>query len=839
VNTVSRYNRIYHSQKQIASTDKQIKESYKDDFNKILPIINLGNESSLKGNGGDMDKVLKKTSRVIEKHPKSKWTDDAWFLMGQSYFYRGDMFAAIETFEFVSSKYKKTDIAYRANLWTLYSYIIMGKESESLAIISKLKNEKSFPKAYKKGLYASAADIAIKQGKPTLAIENLLKALPMLKKKDEKIRYNFVLAQLYQNADSFEKATYHYKKVIKYNPPYDFNFNAQINMASSLVRTEGQSYKKAKSVLSNMLKDDKNIEYYSKIYFELGKIDELSNNSKLALTNYKKALHENGSTGIIKTDAYNAIGNIYFSQKNFLEADKYFDSANQTLDQNHPDFDQLSKARENQSDLLNYLVTIQTNDSLLMLADNPDKLEREIDRQIELEKRRLKALENAKLNSSNLPPAMTNNPFLNGNNNNAPTASANASFPFYDASLRARGVNDFTAKWGDRKLNDNWRVSSIASNSADNFESGDNGKDSAQKEDPKIVENNSIPANIAEDRKKYYQAIPYTNTQKEKLNKENEIALFELGILHLYGLEQPDQGIIYLEKLQKRYPKHNNQARAIYEMAKYYKSVEQSAKYNEYYDKLARNYPESNYLKILKNQLISESESSKKNVGVEVQKMYDQAYQSYKAGNYPDVLNIKKRYDAEFAGNALQSNFEYLEALTYARTQRLDEYKTKLEQIVANYPNTLVGENASHNLLFLNNKPPTADSASKQTNPNVKDSFTADNNAVHYSMLVFPAKGNTNRIKNDLNDYHKRNYSLKVIELTEFIIEDHKCIIIKGLENLQSNLDYINVLQEKSILPKNSKLLYQRPISAQNMGTLINTKNLDGYLKFANSQYKS
>ena len=174
VNTVTRYNKIYHSQKAITETDQAIKKGFKDDFNKTLPILNFGSESSLKGNGGEMDKVLKKTSKIIEKHPKSKWTDDAWFLMGQSYFYRGDFFAAIETFEYVSGKYKKTDIAYRANLWTLYSYILLNKESESLAIISKLKGEKAFPKEYKKGLYLSAADIDIKQKKNSL-INNKLK----------------------------------------------------------------------------------------------------------------------------------------------------------------------------------------------------------------------------------------------------------------------------------------------------------------------------------------------------------------------------------------------------------------------------------------------------------------------------------------------------------------------------------------------------------------------------------------------------------------------------------------------------------------------------------------
>jgi len=839
VNTVARYNRIYHSEKQIRSTDKTVKESFVDDFNKTLPILNLGNESSLKGNGGDMDNVLKKTSRVIEKFPKSKWTDNAWFLMGQSYFYRGDFFAAIETFEFVSSKYKKTNIAYQANLWTLYSYILMVKESESLAIISKLKNEKLFPKEYKKGLYACAADIAIKQDKPTLAIDNLLLAMPFVKKKDEKIRYNFILAQLYQNADSFEKATYHYKKVIKYNPPYDFNFNAQINMASSLVQSEGQSYKKAKSLLNTMLKDDKNIDYYSRIYYELGKVDELSNNTKSALSNYKQSIHEKGNTNIIRTNAYNAIGTIYFNQKNYLIADKYFDSANQTLDQSHPKFSELSKKRENQSELLNHLVTIQTNDSLLMLAKNPTKLENEIDRQIELEKRRLKALEIEKLKSNNsLPPSMTNNPFPTPNNNNTAIASANASFPFYDPTLRARGMNDFKAKWGDRVLNDNWRVSAIASNSIDD-PINDPTKDSTKTKDTtKVILNQAVPSNISEDRKKYYLSIPYTQSQKNQLNKENELALFELGILHLYSLDLPEQGISYLEQLQKRYPNHPNEPRTFFELAKYYKDVGRSDDYNAYYDKLVRTYPNSNFLKVLKNEIIADNESSKNNVSKEVQDLYDQAYRSYKTGKYKNVLLIKEQYDSKYAGNALQSNFEYIEALTYARMKRMDDYKKKLELIIANYPNTLVSENASRNLLFIKSET-SQDSGSTVKSTTKKDEYSLDKNAPHFSMLVFPLKSTTNKIKNTLNDYHKRNYSLKNIEVTEMVLGQYKCIIIKGFENLKENQDYMNVLKAKEILGKESKLEELVPISAKNLGSLLKLGELDNYLKFANMQYKS
>jgi hypothetical protein len=106
-------------------------------------------------------------------------------------------------------------------------------------------------------------------------------------------------------------------------------------------------------------------------------------------------------------------------------------------------------------------------------------------------------------------------------------------------------------------------------------------------------------------------------------------------------------------------------------------------------------------------------------------------------------------------------------------------------------------------------------------------------------MLVFPLKSTTNKIKNTLNDYHKRNYSLKNIEVTEMVLGQYKCIIIKGFENLKENQDYMNVLKAKEILGKESKLEELVPISAKNLGSLLKLGELDNYLKFANMQYKS
>jgi len=831
VNTVTRYNRLYLAKEKVADTDRTIKTSYPDDFNKILPVFNYGDESSLKGNGGKMDEVLKKTSHIVDKYPKSKWADDAWFVMGQSYFYRGDFFAAIETFEFVSTKYKKTKMAYNANLWTLYSYILLDKQSESLAIINKLKSEKQFPKEYKKGLFLSASEIAIRQNKPTVAIENLNKALPFLKKKQEKIRFNYILAQLYESVDSFEKASKHYRKVIKYNPPYEFNFNAQINMASALVSGNNKSPKKAKSVLKKMLKDDKNLEYFSKIYFELGKIENLGGSPANAITYYQTSLRSRGSNDILKTNAYNAIGDIYFGQHAYIQAQNYFDSANVFLQESHPQYEILAKKRTSQSELVKNLVTLQTNDSLLDLASNASKLERIIDQKI-LDEERKKRQEEAQIKAqSNKPPPMLNSGFGNNNNNNV-TAAASTSFPFYDATQRGKGYADFVGKWGDRKLGDNWNVKSIATASPIDPLTGLTKETDTATKETKVE--NEAPKNPIEARKKYYEAIPYTDDAKKALNTQNVEALFNLGIIHIYEIGDEPKGVSYLEQLLNRYPNNQFEPRTYYELAKLAKKNKQTAVYDKYFSKLDLKYPNSNYLKVLKNELIAESDQAKNGVSQEVQVLYKTAFQAYKKGQYDSVLMIKSIHDKKYAGNPLQANFDYLAALTYGKKGDLKEYENRLKAIIADYPNTSVGSNATQNLFFMSS---TVSDTSKNVSTIIKYSFISNKNLDHFTVFYLPMDVQTEKIKSALNDYHSAEYSLKIIEVTEVVIETYKCILVKGFNNIKDNVDYMNVITQKGILRDYDKDLSKTIIHQQNLQIILKENNLSEYLKFAKKEY--
>ena len=184
-------------------------------------------QASLKGNASKMDEVIKKCSHIIEKHGKGKWVDDAYLLMGDAQLFKGDFYAALEVYEYVAGSFKSSVPAAQAEINLVTTYILMGKYDDAEALYTKLLAKKDFPMELKTQLDIAGAAVNIKQKKYPNAIKLLEAAIPKVKQKLQKVRCNFVLAQLYALNKNNIQASVRYKKVIKLNPPYQFAFNAK------------------------------------------------------------------------------------------------------------------------------------------------------------------------------------------------------------------------------------------------------------------------------------------------------------------------------------------------------------------------------------------------------------------------------------------------------------------------------------------------------------------------------------------------------------------------------------------------------------------------------------
>ena len=239
-----------------------------------------------------MDKAIKKGSIVIQRHSMKirgkeycKWIDDNYLLVGKAYFYKGEFDEAIKTFSFIKNEYNKNEIRFNASLWLAKSYVQKEDYVSAEMELGEIENEKKFPKKLEIELAKVTADYYLQQKNFPLALDQLKILDKLINKKRKKARYNYIMAQIYQQNNNYKAATKKYETVIKSNSDYEMTFNAKMNLARSL-ESGSKDLDNMRKKLLKMTKDDKNREYLDQIYYTLAEIDINNNDTISAINNY-------------------------------------------------------------------------------------------------------------------------------------------------------------------------------------------------------------------------------------------------------------------------------------------------------------------------------------------------------------------------------------------------------------------------------------------------------------------------------------------------------------------------------------------------------------------------
>src|SRR5207244_2987026 len=141
-------------------------------------------------------------------------------------------YPATETFQYIATNYPQSDSKDEALLWLAKSYLELTKVSDAENTFDFLRNERHFPKKIKGDFEAAQADFYLQTKNYHKAVEHLEKSVIFARKRDDRSRWSFILAQLYQKemGDNI-KAFDLYTRVIKLNPPYEMAFNAKMARA--------------------------------------------------------------------------------------------------------------------------------------------------------------------------------------------------------------------------------------------------------------------------------------------------------------------------------------------------------------------------------------------------------------------------------------------------------------------------------------------------------------------------------------------------------------------------------------------------------------------------------
>lgn len=841
----ARYNGYFYSNENIKEVVKRVEKETKDDFSKPIPLFVYPDNNSAKSYFGDLDKTLKKSSTVIQRHAiqdkknkeeianACKWIDENYVLLGKAHLYKRDLFSALEAFEYVSKKYPNPEAKYMGMLWMARTQNEIGSYSQTELIIDNLRTAKDFPAKtyYQKELALVSADFYIKRSDYSPAIKNLTKAIALTKKKSEKARYIYVLAQLYEQQGEAQKAVQYYSMVPGLNPKYEMIFNAQMKRAQLYDASTGDS-KLVKRQLQKMLKDAKNIEYQDQIYYSLAQIEYQEKQVDQSLVYLEKSIRTSVSNNSQKALSYLKRADIYFDKLNYTVAQANYDSTMMFLPKDYPNYAQIDAKKKSLTSLVVNLKTIQLEDSLQALAklsekERNDKIDKIIE-QIEAEEKRL---EEEKL--------LQQNNALNQNNNptNTPTTNTTGAWYFYNPQTVSFGIGEFNKRWGSRKLEDDWRRSekeiTILTNTSTN--NNDTPSDSTQSSGTVASTDNTKNKNNKKSREYYLKNIPLTEEAIDKSNKKIVDAYYNAGTIYKEELLNNAKSTETLEELLKRFPDNKHKLSCYYQLYRTFLAMKNMPKSDYYKNILLNDYPETEYAKIIKNPDYAKDIAASKS---EVENFYTQTFVFYSEGNYTQALSNCLKADSLYSKSTLMPKFAFLKALCIGRTQDVKMFEAALVNVTMKYPKDPVKDKAQEILDVIRKQGVTTTDNKTESAP--KYSFN-ESGEYYWVVIVKNGKGDINKFKEKLSDINSQTFSIQNLSISSLFLDtENQMVSVKTFNGKNPAMDYYSFLKTNEYLYSDIQKGAYRSfiISAENFSIFYKDKNVEEYQQFFTQNFK-
>ncbi len=838
-NLSAHYNGYFNAGLKLEEAQTKLASLHEDKYDRVLSVFKYGDRAKAKTIFPLLDDAMKRTSLVISRHTilnkngneiptAEKWIDDNWLVYGKCQFFKHDYFDAIETFKYIEGTYKTEPSRFAASLWLAKTYLELTQLRDAEDRLDYLRNQKDMPRNLKGEFEAVSADFYLQTKNEDKGIEHLTKASIHVSKRVDRIRYMFILGQLYQKHGDYKKAFDLYTHVIKKNPPYEMDFNARINGARCS-DAEGKGGETVKKELLHMMKDIKNKDYLDQIYFALAGLSEKENKEDEAIDYLSKSVKVSTTNANQKAISYWELAKIYFAKPQYKKAQAYYDSTITYLTNDHPSYSEILNTRNSLTKLVKYLNTIQLEDSLQHLAS----LSKE-DREKIISDKIKKEEEEAAAKKKEEEEEQVNQIFnQNTESQNQFNQQSGSNWYFYNVQAISFGLNEFTKKWGNRKLEDNWRRSSkeiVAEN-----EEGPTEKDSSL-----VTNEKEIKETPEQRQQRLLKDVPATAEALAKSTGKIIDAYYNAGMIYKDQLNNLPEAAKMFEDLVQKYPKNKYELPCYYQLYRIYLALNNNPK-SEYYKNIILNeHGDTEYAQIIRNpNYAAELAGRKSNLEI----YYEETYRKYLNGEYASVMQRKTEADIMFPQNALVPKFDYLKTLSIGKTQPVKTFEASLGDIIRTYSSDPVKDQAQDILDYLHggadagkNETPVADTT-KRLYTYYPD--TAQFVVVSFQSIGGPIKSDT--LLRRLSNYNAKYYGMKAYDISSLMFDHRlKIVMVKEFKNKEEALEYYNGLLDNdevygNLNPDSYK---QFIVSTNNFAPFIIEKKLDDYIDFFNRFYK-
>lgn len=688
-------NTLYNGRLAFDTGKEDIIQSYKDNFWELLPIermivsedVRLPNEILNK----NFDKAEEKAVKAIQKHSmlidgkeRNPKVDEAFLLLGKARYFEQRFVPALEAFNYILYKYPSSNTINHAKVWKAKANLRLDNNEKALEDLTRMiEQEYMKPQDYADAL-AMMAQAYVNLERKDSAVTYISKAAVHTKKNEERGRYLYIKGQLLNDLGYKDSANYAFDQVIDLNrkTPRRYMMNAYMAKARNFNYDKGNK-EEFLELLTDLEENRENRPFLDKIYNQKAEYFKTLDSIDLAVTYYNKSLRTKSEDEYLESINYYTLGDINFDRKEYAVSGAYYDSTLQRMVVDSKRYRVLKKKRDNLDDVILYEGIAKTNDSIItVFSMSPEERFAYYSGYAdELKSKAIaaeKAEEVARIKEGLPVEQRFKQPGSGfGANPKDPNAKGGV-FYFYNQTTVAYGKTAFKRTFGNRKPEDNWRVSSVANPNA-----------VVEVEEQKKDEY-SIDTDPTFDPQTYIAQIPTDPAIIDSLKTGLNFAYYQLGVIYKEKFQEYDLAIEKLENLLQNNPEERLIVPSKYNLYKIYLAQGNTSKSNALMRDIINNHTESRYAKILQNpdEELKDDQNSPKSV-------YNRLYRDFGQQKYASVIKESEEMIIKFGGDEdFLPKFELLKAQAIGRYRGFNAYKEALNYVSLNYPQSPEGKKA-------------------------------------------------------------------------------------------------------------------------------------------------
>lgn len=556
-NFTAYYNTFYNTKNYFDEGLKQNKRQIPP-LNPLVPVrvhhppTNAGHDN--------FQQAIERGSSILLNHDESKYVLPAIAIIGKSYYYRSEYFAALEKFQELQALGSDTE-QQKAILWQGLTYLEMENYAEGIRFLEvEMEMIDDWDPATLAEIHAVLAQLYTKSGNLENAVTNLQQAITALDDREMLARAYFLLGQVLEISGIDNQALFAYSQISTFRTSFEMEYHA-LRKQAEVSRRLG-SYRQAEYLYRSMRRDDKFIDYRNELLYEIARTLHERGETEEAVRTYNEVLADQiqPPSSLTRALTYYGLGELYRDyEEDYTLAAAYFDSAaSQRVDSDLlPDNFKAAEMAESFGQYAEIRRQISEKDSLLHLAQLPPEeldefvaeLQRKEMEKIEEELQRMQA-EQDQLIVAEEPDSVidatesTEFGFLN----------INSQTMLADASLQ------FQAIWGDRALADNWRRRADVSGSRfDQIVIVDEDEDEITIEE-ETAETGIVPTIDL-------SAVPFTEEEQQQMRSEIAELHYRLANVFFLSLDMPDRALEFYQKVADNSTDQHLITMSLYSMA--------------------------------------------------------------------------------------------------------------------------------------------------------------------------------------------------------------------------------------------------------------------------------